>query len=364
MKRLSIFITLLALTFIQMSAQDTSVKGTISLLHQGKTTDFAYNKMADVMDAAVDGDTVFLSTGYFEGDFVIDKKLAFIGEGVDRNNSIFTYYSGKIIIKLPENTKLTARLFEGIYLGNSTLNFQTAIEDVVFKKCYMYGNINIEADIESILFDRCNIISMENYCNSYTKKMIVRNCQITGLHIWSNYSNDENHWIFINCTIDPSNYGYTDDDGNYHNWCPIYRGTFVNCIIDNDDDYDSSKNSGFWFYDPQNTVTKSTASFTNCLFFKPMEGREIFNGATVENDMYFDALELNDNFENHIRNFTKEKLLKNNFLGNDGTVVGCYGGKNPYSLKISQPTISSSKVHFDKDNKQIQIKMKVVSSEQ
>lgn len=77
--------------------------------------------------------------------------------------------------------------------------------------------------------------------------------------------------------------------------------------------------------------------------------------------MYFDASNLNDHQNNSIRGFSKEELLENNFLGNDGTVVGCYGGKNPYSLKQIQTTITSSKVHFDKDKKQIQIKLKVSS---
>ena len=77
--------------------------------------------------------------------------------------------------------------------------------------------------------------------------------------------------------------------------------------------------------------------------------------------MYFDASNQEDNWDYKIRNFSKEKLQENNFLGNDGTVVGYYGGKNPYSLKQAQPTITSSKVHFDKDKKQIQIKLKVSS---
>ena len=79
--------------------------------------------------------------------------------------------------------------------------------------------------------------------------------------------------------------------------------------------------------------------------------------------MFFDASSLDDNWNYNIRDFTKEKLLENNFLGTDRTVVGCYGGKNPYTLKQTATTITSSKVHFDRDNKQIQIKMKV-SSEQ
>ena len=362
MKRFTIFITLLVLSVMQMTAQDTSIKGTITLSHQGKTTDFAYNQMASVMEAAVDGDTIYLSPGYFEGDFVIDKKVAFIGSGADTDNGWknCSYYGGnnKIIVKLPENTELSARLFEGIYLGDISFKYQTSIENVVFKKCWVNGyNISIDAVIKSILFDRCYIQGANCYTGN-VKKAISRNCQIYGLNIWSSDGNDENNWQFINCTIDPSNYGY--DDGNYHTFCPIYRGTFINCIIDNDENHDEIRNAG-WLYNPSNTETKSSASFTNCLFYKPLEGREIFYGATVQNDMYFDASSLDDNWDNKIRNFSKEKLQENNFFGNDGTVVGCYGGKNPYSLKQIQTTITSSKVHFDKDKKQIQIKLKVSS---
>lgn len=366
MKRFTIFITLLVLSVMQVAAQDTSIKGTITLSHQGKTTDFAYNQMANVMEAAVDGDTIYLSMGYFEGDFVIDKKVAFIGSGADTDNGRknCTYYgsnNNKIIVKLPENTKLSARLFEGIYFGDTSFKYQTSIEDVVFKQCRVCGyNNSIDAVIKSILFERCSIDGT-NYYTGNVKKAISRNCQIYGLSIWSSDGNDENNWQFINCTIDPSDYSYNDENGNYHNYCPIYRGSFVNCIIDNDENRNEIRNAGYCLYDPNNIETKSSASFTNCLFYKPLEGREIFNGATVQNDMYFDASSLDDNWDNKIRSFSKEKLQENNFLGNDGTVVGCYGGKNPYSLKQIQTTITSSKVHFDKDKKQIQIKLKVSS---
>ena len=277
MKRFTIFITLLVLSVMQMTAQDTSIKGTITLSHQGKTTDFAYNQMASVMEAAVDGDTIYLSPGYFEGDFVIDKKVAFIGSGADTDNGWknCSYYGGnnKIIVKLPENTELSARLFEGIYLGDISFKYQTSIENVVFKKCWVNGyNISIDAVIKSILFDRCYIQGANCYTGN-VKKAISRNCQISSLNIWNYNGNDENYWQFINCTIDPSNYSYNDENGIYHYYCPIYRGSFVNCIIDNDENRDEIRNAGYWLYDPRETETKSSASFTNCLFYKPLEGR-------------------------------------------------------------------------------------------
>ena len=180
MKRFTIFITLLVLSVMQVAAQDTSIKGTITLSHQGKTTDFAYNQMASVMEAAVDGDTIYLSMGYFEGDFVIDKKVSFIGSGADTDNgwSNCTCYgsnNNKIIVKLPENTKLSARLFEGIYFGDISFTYQTSIENVVFKKCRVNGyNISTEAVIKSILFERCSIDGT-NYYTGNVRKAISRN---------------------------------------------------------------------------------------------------------------------------------------------------------------------------------------------
>ena len=74
---------MLVLAISQMSAQDNSNQGTITLSHNGKESFFAYNKMGDAVEAAADGDTIYLSNGEFEGDFRLTKKIAFIGSGAD-----------------------------------------------------------------------------------------------------------------------------------------------------------------------------------------------------------------------------------------------------------------------------------------
>ena len=66
-----------------------------------------------------------------------------------------------------------------------------------------------------------------------------------------------------------------------------------------------------------------------------------------------------DDSSNAIEFLTKEELEQNNYFGTDGTVVGCYGGKNPFSLHQSQAKISSAKVHLDKEEGNIQIKVNV-----
>ena len=359
MKRLSLLITMLVLAISQLSAQDNSNQGTITLSHNGKESFFAYNKMGDAVEAAADGDTIYLSNGEFEGDFRLNKKIAFIGSGADGSNgtgSYTRYYSGKIVVAMPEGTKLTARLFDGIYFDNSIL-FQNAIENVIFRKCKTPCDFSINAAMGSLYFDRCYISCGGNIMSSYIKKLVARNCHISSLQMNSSgYNEVAANWQFIHCTIDPSGWTTTDIEGNWYTFASL-RGIFTNCIIDNDDD----NCQGYLLYS-QNSESY-TAAYINCLFYKPAEGREIFKGATVQNDTYFDASGLDNNEKNKIRNFTKEKLQENNFLGNDGTVVGCWGGKNPYTLKPNIPSVSSSKVHLDREKKQIQINIKLSSQQ-
>lgn len=360
MKRLSLLITMLVLAISQLSAQDNSYQGTITLSHNGKESFFAYNKMGDAVEAAADGDTIYLSNGEFEGDFRLNKKIAFIGSGADGNNgtgSYTRYYSGNIVVAMPEGTKLTARLFDGICFDNS-ITFQNAIENVIFRKCNTPCSFSINAAMGSLYFDRCYISCGGNIMDSSLKKLVARNCQFSSLHMRDSYCNEvAANWQFIHCTIDPNRWDTTDNEGNQYSFTYL-RGIFINCIIDNDD----NNRQGYELYDSRNSESY-TAAYINCLFYKPTEGREIFKGATVQNDMYFDASGLDNNDKNRIRNFTKEKLLENNFLGNDGTVVGCWGGKNPYTLKPNIPSVSSSKVHLDREKKQIQINIKLSSQQ-
>lgn len=182
MKRFTIFIITLLLTFVQMAAQDTNIKGTITLSHLGNETNFSYNEMAKVMDAAADGDTVFLSTGYFQGDFIMTKKIAFIGSGADRDKegNNCTYYEGNIVIKLPEETKLTARLFDGIcfYNSNTRIIVKSSIDNVIFRKCYWnYDIFSIDNNISYLLIDRCNC-KLDFWTNKIQKNNYKKQCRM------------------------------------------------------------------------------------------------------------------------------------------------------------------------------------------
>ena len=338
MKRITVFIITLTLAILQIAAQDTSIKGTITLSHQGNETDFAYNEMTKVMDAAADGDTVFLSSGYFQGDFIMTKKLAFIGSGADSgkgwNNS--TCYEGKIVIKLPEETKLTARLFDGIYFNNNNTNisFKSSIDNVIFRKCYWDNNIfSIDKNISYLLIDRCN-------CSLYfggemIQKMIARNCVIRGTPYSSNMSAN---MFFYNCNINSSNgWGINGIDNKYS---VRFFGIFYNCILYS---YD------YYMTDPGDS--SAITVLINCLY--NLQEDYVDDGCTIQ-DCYI----YTDNSNKYIFDLTKEELLSKNYLGNDGTVVGIYGGKNPYTLNLWTKEVTN-KFHLDRDKKQIQFNITV-----
>ena len=52
-------------------------------------------------------------------------------------------------------------------------------------------------------------------------------------------------------------------------------------------------------------------------------------------------------------------LQSKGYLGSDGTVVGIYGGETPFTLVPSVPTVTSSDLKLDNENKQLNVKLTV-----
>lgn len=344
MKRITILLIILTQTIIQMAAQDTSNKGTITLSHQGKEIAFAYNEMVKAIDAAVDGDTIYLSTGYFQGNFIINKKLAFVGSGADDNKGWdnCTCYEGDISINLPENTKYDVRLFDRIYFYKSSVSFNSYIDNVTFRKCKWdnthYGSfLRFYTDVEYILIDRC-------YCSAWVyeaqhiKKIVARNSILGGAPNVG--KNAEIRARFYNCNINCYNNSTEDIGNNKRSVC--FYGTFYNCILDPQGNYITNPNN-----------SEAATILNNCLY--GIGKVPLDQGCTLK-----DCYKYSSN--QSVLTLTKEELEKNKYLGNDGTIVGCYGGKNPYTLDYSAPTIKNQ-VHLDKNKKQIQFNIKITEQQ-
>jgi len=364
-KILTLITSFFLLASLPTGAQETQTTGSevITLSHNGQESTFKYNEMTKVMEQAVDGDTVYFSTGYFQGDFRLDKRLTFIGSGADNSNnygngwSNCTCYDGKINIVLPEGTKLTTRLFDGIYFyngNNSSITFSNAIENVVFRKCYWDNSWNVNAEIKSLLIDRCRAY-LSIYNSSNYKKIIVRNS-----YIWGDFRcQDPSTILFYHCNVSP-NTSWRDNDRN-KTYCYAFQGTFTNCIIRNQSsEWDSSTQKNIYYAallsDPESTP-ESYPILINCAYYTE-DGKDVTANCTLQNSTGYPISN-----EKRLEDMSKAELEAAGYMGNDGTVVGYYGGKNPYSLKPNIPEIASSKIHLDRDAQQLQINIKVSSQQ-
>lgn len=236
-----------------------------------------------------------------------------------------------------------------------TTTFQSSVQNVIFKKCYISNNINNQKEIDGLYLDRCEV--QNNICNSawYVNNVICRNCKLRNPGVSYQYAQN---WYFYNCTFTYlSIYGSTAPDGTSYNYCREIRGIFVNCIFNShyNEDYHSLP---LYPYLSENSET-TIASFTNCLFYPQKEdlGVDMFAPGTISSGiMYYTK---SDDKANRIEDLTKEELLENSYLGTDGTVVGCQGGKYPFSLVQSQVKISSAKVHLDREQGNVKINLNV-----
>ena len=92
-------------------------------------------------------------------------------------------------------------------------------------------------------------------------------------------------------------------------------------------------------------VNTSNLTITGCTTQNCMESTNFsINGSTCE------------------CNLTTDDLQNASYLGNDGTVVGVYGGTTPFTLVPAVPTVSSYKINVDAANKKLNVNLKVTAN--
>ena len=97
------------------------------LHHNGAVTIYDSDDLNNALNAAVDGDTLFLSEGSFAG-FTITKKITVRGSGQ------FTKVGGDILVNIANIPSLTSALIEGVYC-NSSLKINAAVDGMQIKQC-------------------------------------------------------------------------------------------------------------------------------------------------------------------------------------------------------------------------------------
>lgn len=269
----------------------------LALHHEGNVT-FYYDYQFDAaQEAAVDGDTIYLSEGTFDGTMWVRKPIHVIGGG---QNTIINGYLVFVNDVYPdgfvvENLKVKRHVHPdqhasvGMRLrkvwAEGIEHYNTSITDGYFVSCY---------------FEDVNLANMVN--TSFV------NCKIENV---SSSASGNNAVLLMNCNIN-------NPDG-------VDGASFMNCIM-------SGSFSG---------------SATNCLL--SIESELNTNNCWTYSTSLFD--------ENLECNIPSDQMSQ--YIGTDGTVVGCYGGESPFSLNPTTPRILQKTVTLDKVAKKLNVNITV-----
>lgn len=304
------------------------------LSHGGVLTQYDVANWTDALSDAVDGDTIYFTPGTFPGDITITKKIALIGVGVCESQAWYhneaslqdalggsgtpssnsTNLTGNVNIELDDDPTLTATMLEGLNIAN-TVNINKTVTNLKIKRCQIVTlRTNVDevsdesAKPENLIIENCYITNL--YMGNFVNPNIY-NCYFTNVHLYSQ------PFSLTNCSID---YTYNSVGCNY-----------INCLLFSD-------------------IYYGVNTFLNCIYCSDYSG----NGST-----YTSCYEYYSGDGTRPWYWSKDYLTTNNYIGNDGTVVGPLGGQAPFTFIPSLPYVSSSSVSYDSSTGKLNVNITV-----
>jgi len=300
---------LFAIICILFSVQTTLAQNPVTTLqHNGATTVFyGITSFSDALGTAAKGDTLYLSTGFFNAPTNISKGVKVIGAGHFPDSAIVAKRT-TITSGLTINAGADSLLLEGLYIdGNISYNNASSINYVKVFRCYL----------NSALFNSNSATASKNFC-SYEE------CFIDGYIIFNSYGTNLliKHCI-ITSTISNIN-GSALIDGNIL----LRTGTAIFSYIQ------STLIQNNIIFCPSTVLSNCSSNyFKNNVFI----ASSFSFGTNSSYGNYFGIPQANI-FVNQTGNtidYTHDYHLKSptTYIGTDGTQVGLYGGTAPFKDK-------------------------------
>ena len=259
--------------FIPSLAEDR-YWGVALLSHQGKQTAYAADNVQAAVNDAVEGDTIHFAPGRYK-DITLNKKVYL--QNIDGAGL-------SIYLQLPGNPIIESSLFIG---GSFDVYAKCNLQSIYFTNFNGRFEVLQGYRVENVTYDRCYVWDV-NFGNFNVGKLQANNCQIDNFY---NGSNTATVSEFKHC--------------NFRSWhFSIINASFENCILYNynEDAFEIDK-----------------CLFTRCMYdpgkYNFAEGYEPSKSLVMEQVAWNDS---------------KENLETLGLLGNDNTLVGMYGGTNPY----------------------------------
>lgn len=304
----------MAVCLLMMSMAASAITINKALLqHNGEVTLFDGDSLQAAVDAATDGDTIYLTLGTFK-QFTVNKKITIRGTG---ETSII---DGHVDIAIPGTPTLTSPVLEALAVSG-TITVKSAVNDLIIRKCKA-AYMSFSADVDKAVIDRCYITNTL-YLSSYIKGMTVVNTKLYAVEGTSSTRNT----TFVNC-----NFRYISTNH--------FAGTIINSVINSTSNQDLSSTVILNSLINTHLTNLATSSVTQGCYYIYYYG-DVIVGSNVECI------------------YTAAELQSKGYLGTDGKEVGIYGGDTPYTLKPSVPTVTSSSLDLDTEKKVLNVKLTV-----
>jgi hypothetical protein len=303
------------------------------LHHNGKVTLYDAEDIEDAIKATVDGDTLYLSEGQFAG-FTITKKITVRGSGQ------MSRIGGDIVVEIPDSPTLTSALLEGFY-SNSNIIIKSVVNGLQIKQC-KFKDIQSAANVNNVVLDKCHVsgrICLNQYwlgltCNNSKISRIETNTYDNTILGYGTVLPSSASIYFINCNIWEIWHGY--DGADYI--------SVINSIV-------------------KSTITLKESNVSYCL-----------TGTYNSNTLNYDAQATQvysiytDNTSYYVIDsntleckFDAATLESNGYMGQDNSIVGCYGGTSPFTLDLIGPKVTATAIQIDNDTKQLSVTLNVTA---
>lgn len=282
------------------------------LVHNGDVTLFDGDKIQDAVNAAVDGDAIYLTLGTFKP-FNVTKKITIRGTG---ETSVI---DGDVNISISGSPKLTSPVLEALAVSG-TVTVKSQVDDMIIRKCKI-ADFGISAQVDGAVLDRCYITNTLTL-SSYIKGMTVVN---TKLYIVKANSGATQNTTFVNCNI-------------YELRTSYFSATVINSIL-----YTGNYN---FSRDINSTVLLNTLISTS-----PSSNYRLYIGSSsVNQNGYSGSYSMNESCV---------CTPSSNYVGTDGTIIGIYGGETPYTLEPTVPKVTDGNLQLDMENKKLNVNLTV-----
>ena len=309
-----ILLSMVCLVMVGMQSVKAQV-GIVALHHEGNVTVFGEDKLANAIEAAVAGDTIYMSEGHFLGDVTINKAIHLVGSGQG------TIVDGDVNIDIENNPSLTGYMLAALNI-NGNLRPMKSMDGLRISQCKLkYFQAVKEISLTHFYMERSYLSAF------YTTSLdagTINNCKFPSLRDY--YAIGRSY--FYHCNI----------GGDYTTTGPDAIGVMaINCIIDD------SNGSSYNVYQ-------------NCLFRylgsgKPDNGENCWKAYNSMSTSLFD--------DDYNCVLSDQELQANGYIGTDNTVVGITGGDAPYTLKLITPRVLEHNIVVDKENKKVNVTLTV-----